>query len=148
MTALPMETDAGKFVRAYIEKARNSLAEAEICKANDAHRACVTRSYYALYHASNAWMKHRNFPGVPGGRPNWRHEDVSSNWTRVLEETSGHGVQWEFDAPSLYNALQGMRVVVDYKARPAPKPRDAEDAFQSAKSAVDRILTVLKKEGY
>ena len=136
------------WIKRYKEKAEANLAVAKKLRATE-FSAAINRAYYALYQAANAWMKLKGYAGSDRDRENWRHEEVSSNWEKILGqlEKLNPGLV-DHDGPILYRKIMEFRVLVDYKAAPPPSAQEAEVIVEDAARATGWLLSVLRKEGY
>lgn len=133
----------------YKEKSLANLLEAERCLDAGLHRAAISRAYYSLYQATNAWMKHKGgYPEITSNRNNWRHEDVNDSWAKVLGELCELGIDPGYDADIIYNTAQSFRVRVDYKTTAEPTAREASKVVDSCKQAVDWLSQALRKAGH
>lgn len=141
--------DRSKFTETYQAKARANLAEAAACLHHQLPRATISRSYYALYQAANAWLsKTDGATAFDAERPNRSHEEIEGRWRQVLGDIQRRaGIQPDFDGDKIYTALKSMRVRVDYKSRLDPTMDDAADAVAQATRAVGWLLSALKKVG-
>ncbi len=137
------------FIEMYQVKARANLSEASECLKSQQPRAAISRAYYALYQAANAWIAHSdNGAAFDPGRPNVGHDEVDDLWPGILEEIQlRSGIECDFDGERIFGTLKGLRVRVDYKSGPAPTMSDAESAVSASTRAVTWLLAALKKVG-
>lgn len=101
-----------KFVEAYQRKARANLAEATFCLDALQPRAAISRAYYALYQAANAWLMYAS-----GGnafdpeRPNLSHDEIEDRWPGILDEIHVRlGIESDYDGDRIFGMLKGLRV--------------------------------------
>lgn len=139
------------FIAAFKRKAATSLAEAKACLEAGSISAAVSRAYYGLYQAANAWMALRGYSrdDREAQRRNWRHETVAGQWRRILEEVEkvlGAGAV-DFDGPAIYKAVQDVRIQSDYKTRVVTKA-EADLQIGDAERACNWLLSALGKEGH
>lgn len=139
------------FISAFKRKAATSLEEARACLQTGSISAAVSRSYFGLYQAANAWMAWRGYDrdDREAKRRNWRHETVAGQWRKILEEIGkvlGPGVV-DFDGPAIYKAVQDLRIQSDYKLREITKV-EADSQFKDAERACNWLLAALEQEGY
>ena len=141
--------DKATFIRVYQTKARENLREAKACLAGELPRAAISRAYYALYQAANAWIAHKgSASSFDPDWPNSHHEDVEGRWRRILQEIhEDHGVESDFDGDRIYGNLKSLRVRVDYKPKSDPTMEDAKTAVSDAERTVGWLLAALKKAG-
>lgn len=141
--------DKAAFIRTYQAKARENLSEAQACLVAELPRATISRAYYALYQAANAWIAHKGpATSFDPDWPNAHHEDVEGRWRRILHEIhEDHGIEPDFDGDTIYGRLKNLRVRVDYKPRIDPTMKDAETAVSYSERAVGWLLSALKKAG-
>lgn len=133
----------------YIRKAKDNQDEAGVCIARDLPRAAISRAYYSLYQAANAWMKHQGYSGIEGDRDNWHHEAVNRQWKKIVRDLQRLGVSAADDRDSrLYNRMYSYRVRVDYKAESDPTRHEARLVVTACEAAVGWLLEGLGKEGY
>lgn len=135
------------WIQRYKEKAEANLAVAQ--SLDREHSTAINRAYYALYQAANAWMKLKGYAGSDRDRANWRHEEVSSNWDKILRqiENLNPGLI-DHDGAVLYRKILEYRVLVDYKAAPPPSAKEAATIVSDAVRATGWVLAALRKEGY
>lgn len=136
------------WIQRYKEKAEANLSVAQsLCKSE--FSTAINRAYYALYQAANAWMKLKGYAGSDRDRANWRHEEVSSNWDKILRqiENLNPGLI-DHDGPVLYRKILEYRVLVDYKAAPPPSAKEAATIVGDAARATGWVFAALRKEGY
>lgn len=137
------------WIAEYIRKARDNQVEAGVCIARDLPRAAISRAYYSLYQAANAWMKHKGYSGLEGDRENWHHEAVNRHWKNVVRDLRRAGVHEADDKDRrLYNRMYSYRVRVDYKAESDPTRQEAKQVVSTCEAAVGWLLDALRKEGY
>lgn len=130
-------------VEGYLAKSRANLQEAKSCLGQGFYRAAISRAYYALYQAANAWIEFRGYTPRRQDpyRDGWRHEDVAAVWVHILEELGKMGVLIDADAAEIYDRVQWYRVMIDYKPRQEPSLQDAKKVVDD----VDRGLGFLYK---
>lgn len=144
-----MVAEQGPWILEYIRKAKDNQDEAGICIERDLPRAAISRAYYSLYQAANAWMKHKGYSGLEGDRENWHHEAVNRQWKRIVRDLQRVGVSGLDAGDSrLYNRMYSYRVRVDYKAESDPTRNEAKLVVSSCETAVDCLVEALRKEGY
>ena len=141
--------DKATFIKVYQEKARENLREAKACLAGELPRAAISRAYYALYQAANAWIAHKGAAtSFDPDWPNAHHEDVEGRWRGILQEIhKDHGIEPDFDGDTIYGRLKNLRVRVDYKPRTDPTMKDAETAVLYSERTVGWLMAALKKAG-
>lgn len=143
--------DKPTFIQAYRGKAIENLREAQACVEAGQPRAAITRSYYAVYQAANAWVVQHADKFDPDW-PNAKHDELEREWRRVLLQIDQkQGVKADVDGVFIYGTLKRMRVQVDYKTEGDPGIEQARKAVASATRAVgwlDRALgKALEKAG-
>ena len=141
--------DRSKFIETYQVKARANLAEAAACVRQQLPRAAISRAYYALYQAANAWLADAD-DATPfdEDRPNRGHEEIEARWRLMLDDVHRRaGIEPDFDGDKIYMALKNLRVRVDYKTRLDPTMVDATGAVSDATRAVGWLLSAMTKVG-
>ena len=107
-----MAAEQSPWILEYIPKATDNQDEAGICIERDLPRAAISRAYYSLYQAANAWMKHNS--GLEGGRENWHHEAANRQWKSIVRDLRQVGVTGLGEGDSRpYNRMYSYRVRVD-----------------------------------
>jgi uncharacterized protein (UPF0332 family) len=141
--------DKATFIKVYTAKAHANLLEAKSCLAGELPRAAISRAYYALYQAANAWIVHKgSAASFDPDWPNAHHEDVEKRWRGILHDIhEDHGIESDFDGDKLYGKLKSLRVRVDYKPKSEPTMDDAETAVFDSDRTVGWLLAALKKAG-
>lgn len=137
----------------YVLKAKNNMDEAEAVVKAGHSRAGISRGYYALYQAANAWMRLHRYDGLGRGHENWHHEAVNVRWTAIVKQLRAMGINHETGADRgsdrrLYNRIYRYRVRVDYKAEADPTLTEAANVVRTCRKAVDWLLEGLAREGY
>lgn len=140
-----------KLVEAYQRKARANLLEAKAAMGPEPEmrvHSVITRAYYAVYQAANAWMAlHGGYPDVPNPKKdNWSHEAVNEHWREILTDLHDDCcVDFPFGADNYYTILKSLRVSVDYGRRHEPSWRDASRAIDAAEQALQGLLQGIKR---
>ena len=122
----------------YLDKARSNLRVAEAALASREYDPCVSRAYYAVFHAEIAVLiKMTDFRP-----PQWGHARVQAEFNRRL--IHAHKV-FPGRLRFIHSDLIGRRHIADYEEKRIGKVT-AERCVKNAKEMVTEIARALKGE--
>jgi uncharacterized protein (UPF0332 family) len=131
-----------------LELSKRFLQDAKVCLENKGFRSCVSRSYYAVYHACVALLEFFNFkPGNFRGRnrlpaKRWEHKIIIVNFhIEFVQRRKLFDWSMGMQLRSLYDT----RIRGDYKPNLVVTEQLARERFILAEKIFQQIVEVIQK---
>jgi uncharacterized protein (UPF0332 family) len=124
--------------QAYLDKAQSNLRAAEVALASGEYDPCVSRAYYAVFHAEiAALIKMTDFRP-----PQWGHDRVQAEFNRRLIHAQK---LFPGRLRFIHSDLIGRRRIADYEEKRTGKVT-AERCVKKAKEMAAEIARALEEE--